>query len=385
MTRTSLVSIAAGLLVVGAACSTPPRVATKWADRARSVRSSALGASDVMTPRAEYGPPDDRDDARLASLDREDDLGEVAVKLGRGVYRLDSQVLLRRPDAVVIEGEGPHRTRLELDTETLGSILVDGAPRVELRGLTVVGYTGGGLAFRDCPDVRVEDVHFAGASFGLQLISSTATVGTSVFAGCKAGVLLERDARLTVRETAFVDCWQALAGEGRVEVSSCAFVDNHDAIALRLGKDDALSSVLFAGETQQAAWRGKPGVQRALIMPAGDLARLDDRRAHREIVMRDEFPDAMREGLPPGFDLAGVHLALLRAENRGKGDPPRKVREEALERAELHAEAAREAARKGDMERARAAAHEAVRYCGPGPLADDVPEAVREVSALATP
>lgn len=384
--NTLLASAALGLLVAVAGCSAPPpRVATLWAEKARRVKSSSLGTGEVQSPRAEYGPADDRDDDDLADLHEEEALGDVIVKLGRGVFVLDSQVLLRGASSVMIEGEGPHRSRLELDTETLGSLLIDGAPSVTLRGLTVVGYTGGGIALRDCPDVRVEDVHFAGASFGLELVGSTATVGTSVFAGCKQGVALKDGARLTVRETAFVDCWQALAGEGAVEVLSCAFVDNRDAIDVRLGRSDALSSVLFAGQTQQTAWKGKPGVLRALLMPAGDLARLDDRTPHRELVMRDEFPDALREGVPPGFDLAGVHLALLRAESRGKKDPPSFVRDEALERADLHAEAARAAARHGDMDRARAAAHEAVRYCGPGPLAADVPEAVREVSALATP
>ncbi len=385
MSRTTLASFAAALLLAAAGCSTPPRVATLWAERARRVKSAALGTGDVMSPRAEFGPAGDRDDDDLADLDGEEDLGDVVVELKQGIYVLDAAVLLRNPTSLVIRGEGSHKTRLELDTETVGSILVSGAPRVELRGLTVVGYTSGGLAFKDCPDVRVEDVHFAGASFGLELNASTAEVGTSVFAGCKQGVSLN-DSRLTVRESAFVDCWQGLAGEGRgVTVTSCAFVDNHDAVDLRLGRDDALSSLLFVGQTQQTAWKGKPGVLQALLMPDGDLARLDDRGPHREVVMRDEFPDALREGVPPGFDLAGVHLALLRAEARGKKDPVQTVRDEALDRADLHAEAARTAARHGDLARARIAALQAVRYCGPGPLGADVPESVREVAELVTP
>lgn len=385
MTRSALLSFASALLVVGAACSTPPRLTTVWAERARNVRSSALGKGDVQTPRAAFGPASARDEDDLIDLHEEQGLGDVVVRLGRGVFVLDEQVLLKGASSVVIEGQGSHRTRLELDTETLGSLLIADAPRVELRGLTIVGYTGGGIALRDCPDVRVEDVHFAGSRLGLELVGSTATVGTSVFAGCERGVALKAGAKLVVRESAFVDCWQALAGEGQVEVASCAFVANHDAIDLRLGKADVLQSLLFVGQTQQTAWKGKPGVLRALLMPAGDLARLDDRRAHREVVMRDEFPDALREGVPPGFDLAGVHLALLRAEARGKADPPKVVREEALGRADLHAKAASQAARAGDFSRARAAASEAVRYCGPGALADDVSEEVREVSSLATP
>ncbi|MCO5169135.1 MAG: hypothetical protein M9894_22560 [Planctomycetes bacterium] len=372
-------------LVAHGCSAPPPRLNTTWAQRARGVQSEALGREEPRPPVAEWGRGGDREEDELTCLDEARDPGDVVVRLGRGRWLLEERVLLRGATSVVIEGEGPHRTRLELDTKTVGALMVEGAPRVELRGLTVVGLSGGGVTFKDCPDVVVEDVHFVGARFGLELVGSTADVGTSVFAGCERGLSLRQDARVVVRESAFVDCWQGIAGEGALEATACAFVDNHrDAIDVRLGRRDALASILFAGERQRA-WRGTPGSVRALLMPIGELTRLDDRRPHRELVRREEFPDALREGVPPGFDLAGVHLALLRAEERGKKDPPRRVREEALDRAEQHARAARDALRAGDVERARAAAQTALRYCGPGPLGDDVSEVVREVAELATP
>lgn len=378
---TVLGSLALGLAAAG--CAHPPRLTTAWAERARNVRSAALGDADIEPVRAEYGPLDDRDDAKLTSLDGDDaeDLREVTVKLGTGTFTLDAPVHLRGVP-VTIEGEGPHKTRLELDTESLGALLISGAPRVELRGLTVVGYTGGGIGLKDCPDVRVEDVHFAGSRYGLDLIGSIATVGSSLFAGCEKGLALSEGARIEVRETVFAQCWKAISGRGGIDVSACAFIDNHDAIDARVDRDTSIESCMFAGEKQQLGWVGRPGLMKALLLPQTALGVVDDRRNHREVHHRDEFPDALPEGFPAGFDLAGVHLAILRAEARGQKDPDREVRDAAIDRAELHAGAARDFVRKGDLARAREAARIAVRYCGPGPFGEDVPEAVREVAEL---
>lgn len=373
-----------GCGVVAAGCTNKPRLTTAWADRARSAESSGMGEYEAQTPRAEYGPQDDRDECALTSLDGEDaeDLGQVVVRLGEGYFVLDAPVHLRGA-SVVIEGKGPHRTRLELDTESLGALLISNAPKVELRGLTVVGFTGGGLGFKDCADVRVDDVHFAGARYGLDLVGSVATVGSSLFAGCEKGVALSDGARVTVRESAFLECWKGITGRGALDVSSSAFVDNHDAIDARVDRDAALESCVFAGEKQQLGWVGRPGVMRALLLPNAAISvATDDRRYHRPINNKEEFPDALREGLPPGFDLAGVHLALLRADSRAEKDPVSDVRAAAIERAERHAATARELLRKGDVQRARDAARIAVRYCGPGPFAEDVPESVREIAEL---
>lgn len=371
-----------GLLV---ACSAdPPRVGTRWAEKARRVRSEATGTGDARTATAEWGPAADREHDDLEDLHGEVDLDEVVIKLGKGTWLLEEPVLLSDATSVTIEGEGAHVTRFELQTESAGALMIAGAQKVTLKNLTIIGGNGGGLTLKNCPVVEVDGVAFAGARFGLELIGSTAHVNTSLFAGCERGIALEKDARVTVRESAFVECFKGIEGDGTIDVESAAFVDGHHAIDMTLDRKDRLSSVLLAGETQ-TSWKGKPGELRAAIMNAAALGQLEDRRPHREIVRIDEFPDSLREGAPPGFDLAGVHLAYLRALARGFDDPARKVREQALERAERHAIAARESLRRSDLGRARTAAAVALRYCGPGPLAEDVPEAVREVAELAVP
>jgi hypothetical protein len=377
-----LLALAALSLV---ACeSTPPRVATTWASRARGVRTKGA-TGEPRSPRAEFGPSDDRDDDDLVDLDGDEGLGDVVIRLEKGTFVLDAPTLLKGASSVTLEGAGTHLTRLELDTESVDALRVAGVARVTLRGLTVVGLSGGGLAFKDCGQVIVEDVHFAGARFGLELVGSDALVGTSVFAGCDRGITLEDGASVEVRETAFVECWKAISGRGDIVIESSIFVDNHDAIDARLDRGGSLVSVAFAGDRQQTAWTGEPDVMRALLLPAPSIVDPERRRVHRIINHRDEFPDRLRDGLPNGFDLAGVHLALLRADLRGEKDPPLAVREEALARAEELAQAAQVALRKGDLDAARAAAREARRYCGPGPLGEDVPAPVREVAELATP
>lgn len=371
-----------GLLVACAA--DPPRVTTRWAEKARRVKSEATGSADAEHARAAYGPADDRDEDDLEDLNGETDLGEVVIKLGKGTWLLEEPALLAGATSVTIEGEGAHASRFELQTESAGALMIVDAPKVTLRGVTIIGGNGGGITLKSCPDVVVEDVCFAGARFGLELIGSTASVGTSIFAGCERGVALSKDAKVKVRECAFVECFKGIEGDGEIDVESSAFVDGHHAIDMRLDRKDRLESVLVAGETQ-TTWNGKPGTLTAAMMNEAGLAKLPDRRPHREINRIDEFPDGLREGAPPGFDLAGVHLAILRADSRHFDDPAKKVRELALERAELHASAARESLTRGDLARARTAAWIALRYCGPGPLADDVPEAVREVAELAVP
>lgn len=371
-----------GLLV---ACSAdPPRVTTRWASDARKVRSEATGAEAPLTATAEWGPADDRETDDLGDLHEQEDLNEVVIKLGKGTWLLEEPVLLNGATSVTIEGDGAHVTRFELQTESAGALMIVEAKKVTLKNLTIVGGNGGGLTLKGCPDVVVDDVVFAGARFGLELIGSTASVSTSLFAGCERGIALEKDAKVTVRESLFLECFKGIEGDGEIDVESAAFVEGHHAIDMQLDRKDRLSSVLLAGETQ-TSWKGKPGELTAAIMNAASLGELADPRPHREIVRIDEFPDSLREGAPPGFDLAGVHLAILRSGARGFDDPAMKVREIALERAELHAIAARESLRRNDLGHARTAAWVALRYCGPGPLADDVPEAVREVAELAIP
>lgn len=374
----TLPALALALLAL-AGCQHPPRVPTTWANAARAVVSPDTPEDEVRAPTAEWGPAEDRERDALSSLDGEDDLGEVVVRLKAGVYVLERDVVLEGARSFVMKGEGPHKTRLHLDTDTLRSLSLEKVGKVELRGLTVAGYTGGGIFVKDCPEVVVEDVHFAGSQVGLGLASSTASVGTAVFAGCQTGISV-KDSQVELRESAFFDCWVALGLEGgALDVESCAFWSNHDVLRGTLDARSRIVGNAFAGQKQVLGWKGRPKVASDNLAPGRDLGDRLGLWTNRELRHPDDFPQGV---IPPeGFDLPAVHLALERARKRGESDPPARLRELARAQAEAFAVLCQQALRSRDLPTARQHARTALRYLGDTDLAE-APQAVIDIAEL---
>ncbi len=379
MTRLpTLPSLALALLAL-CGCQHPPRVPTTWANAARGVVSPDTPEDEVRTPTAEWGPAEEREHDGLSSLDGEEDLGEVVVRLKDGVYVLEHDVVLAGAKSFVLEGEGPHKTRLQLDTDTLRSLSLEKLERVELRGLTVAGYTGGGIFVKDCPDVVVEDVHFAGSQVGLGLESSTASVGTAVFAGCQTGISAE-DGEVKLRESAFLDCWVALGLKGgAIDVESCAFWSNHDVVSGTLDARSRIVGSAFGGRKQVLGWKGRPKLASDNLAPGRDLGDRLGRWTNRELRHPDDFPQGVL--LPEDFDLPAVHLALERARKRGESDPPERLRELARAQAEAFAVLCQQALRARDLPTARRHARTALRYLGDTDLAE-APQPVIDIAEL---
>ncbi len=361
-------------------CEHPPRVPTTWANQARGVISADTPEpGSRRTIVAKYGPREDRDEDDLTDLDGDDDLGEVVVELEAGVYGLEVDAVIEGADAFVLKGAGPHKTRIELDTDTLRALTLRKIGRVELRGVTVVGYTGGGLYIEECDDVRVEDAHFAGARVGLSLESSTARIGTSVFAGCQAGVIA-KDSEVTLRESAFLDCWNALVGDGGAfDVESSAFLENREVFDATLDSRSRIVSNLFGGNEQGLGWKGRPAIAKDNLAHARDLGDRLGRFTNREVRDPADFPRGLL--IPEDFDVVGVHLALERGKKRGEKDPPKRLEELARTEAEAFALVSQRALRARDLPAARRAARIALRYLGELELSE-APQAVIDIAEL---
>lgn len=378
--RLPLLAALALLLTGLAGCEHPPLEDASWARRARAVVSGEkIDWEERLALRASYGPEDDRDDDDLADLHEDDEVGAVTMKLGAGVHELKAPVDLLASE-VLIEGKGAHETVIALDADSRTSLQIGRAQKVVLRGVTLVGMTGGGIRIKNCPQVVIEDVVLAGLQTGFELIGSTARVGSSVLAGCHRAFVLE-DSTLTARECAFVECWEGVAGRGTLDAESCAWVDGRTGISARLDRRSRVVSCLFAGQQQLAGWDGRPGEARANLANLEDLGDRMGPTTNRLIRRVEEFPDDLPQGLPPDFDQAGVHLALQRSKERGEKDPPKRLRDFGEDQAIDHAKLAREALVARRVDDAKREARTAVRYLmGREPLPDEV-AAVTDLAA----
>lgn len=377
-TTVPLAAALAAAILLPLGCAGPqPRVQTRWAERARGTPAPETPrGEEPLEVMADY--PGDDEPVALTSLAGEEQLGEVRVQLGTGVYRLSSPVTLRR-STFVLEGEGPQFTRLELDTAGLEALELLACERVVLRDLTVVGLSGGGVRVEGCPDLTVERVHFVGARFGLFLESSTARVGTSVFAGCEWGIA-QRAGAVEVRETAFFDCWRALEGRGTFRVRDSAFEENRLAFDTTLDRSSSVVGCVFAGDLQDLGWRGQPGEASSNLVGLRDLGDRVGRQSNRELRHPAEFPERLVH-LPPEMDLPAVHLALERARGRGNACYAAHLDGVARRWAGRFAADSQQALRGGDLLLARRKAAIAMRYWGDRPH-DEAPRELAEVAAL---
>ena len=365
------------------ACEHPPIVDTTWASRARGVVSEATPREDQFDVMVDYGPPEDRERDPLVYLSEEEHLGVVEGKLRAGVYRLERPVLLPQIESLELRGEGPHKTRLELATDSRGSILITGAQRIVLRDMTLVGYTGGGLRIKGCPEVVVENVHFAGMRMGLELESSTAQVGSSVFDGCQQG-LISQSGQLRVENSAFFDCWVGIDGRGPIQVANCVFVENREAIKARLDHGSSVTGSVFAGEKQSLAWTGRPGTASGNLVHEMEIGKRVGGRTNRPILQPEEFPDALRAGYPPEFDVVATIVAFERARLRGQSDPPQALKDLAIDRALKEADACKLASLRGDLADAKPYAIRALAFLrAVGIELQDAPDSVKAIAALA--
>lgn len=369
------------LVLVLAGCEHPPRLPTAWAGSARETVSGATPNRDeARDPVAEWGPEEERERDDLTSLDGEEGLGRVEARLGAGVFVLESEVRIEETSTFVLRGDGPHRTRLELDSDSLRSLTVRKVGRVELRGLTIAGYTGGGVFLKDCPDVVVEDVHFAGSRVGLSIEGSVARIGSSVFAGCQ-DALQVRDSKVAVRETAFQKCWRAvICDSSSLDVEASAFLENRTVVDGKLDARSRFVGNLLSGQEQDLGWEGRPKLASANLAPERDVGDRLGTFTNRRLHTPEDFPD--RTPVPDGFDLVAVHLAVLRATVRGERDPVASVAEVRRQRAEAYALACQRTLRGSDLTEARRQARVAVRYLGTTDLTG-APEAVVAIADLA--
>lgn len=358
----------------------PPRVNTPFANKARAVAAPGTPTEDTLSPQALFVWDEDgeEDDDDLEDLDDETGLRSVYVGLGAGLYEHDFAVTLRDMDELVFEGEGPDKTRVELQEDSLRSLLCKNIKKVVFRNLTVVGYYGGGLFFEGCPDVRIENVHFVGSSFGLEFKGSTATIVDSVFAGCAKGIGM-RSADLTIRGSCFNDCYIGIKGEGDVHLSATAFVDNHTAIKASIGHRSEITSCLFVGAKQDIGWEGKPRVAASNIANHIAFNKHLDEQTNSPIDSLDDFPEHVR--FPAGFDMPGVHLAYTRFKARGMANPHKALEDARYDGAERFAKVSQLALKGNDLASARQAAQLALRYWGDRPLTE-APKVLAEVAAL---
>lgn len=356
-----------------------------WANAARFVTSKDTPADEGGDAPVTYGSLDKekREDGDLTDLDEEDseDLGHVVVDLGAGVWEIDDIVRLQKPKTVVIKGKGPNKTRLELDNKELKTLVITGAKRVVFKNLTVASLSGGGVWIKDCPEVKIENTHFASARFGLHLSGSTARISSSVFVGCQTGLRARDKSTVTLRETAFKDNWQAIKStDSGLDIESCAFVENRIVIQGSIDRRSRVVGCLLYGTKQDLGWKGVPRMASHNLTHFRSLEVQLGTETNRELRSIDDFP---RSSLwPDDLNVVAVHLALERQQNRGKQDYDQHIKDVCQEEAQRFATASQKAVRASDLKSARKLAKIALSYWGDRPL-KDAPEELLQIAELA--
>ncbi|MGE0709282.1 MAG: right-handed parallel beta-helix repeat-containing protein [Planctomycetota bacterium] len=374
---------AGGVLLDSITKPDPPRVSTSWANGARAVTSpDTPSEDDDLDPIASYDDDGERDTNELDDLDGQEGLGDVVVDMGEGIYLLEGPIRLKKPRSLVLRGKGANKTRLQLecDLDEHGALVIAGAGRVRIEGVTLVSLHGDGLTIRDCPQVEVDGAHFAGSYHGLRLEGCKARVSDSVFAGCQRGIAAKKS-EVSVYGSAFSECWNAVWGQGSVfTLEASVFLENRGVCAATVDARSSLKGCLVFGQKQSMGWKGQPGLAAGNLVHFRHLGTEVGPETNIELTAPDDFPDQVT--WPRDLDVVAVHLAKFRLAHRGEADPPGQLADLRRQRSEQLARACQEALKKQDLDPARALARLALRYWGDRDVAE-APQALKEIMALA--
>lgn len=360
----------------------PPKVNTSWANANRGVISpDTPKENEDPDPIAEYDDGDERDTNELDDISHKEDLGDVVIELGPGVFLLEDSVTLWKPTSVVLRGQGPHKTRLLLDSDEKNALRFYKPGSVRIEGLTVAAYAGDGIRIVGCEEIEVVQAHFAGSYHGLALEDSVAHVQSSVFAGCQRGIYA-KGSKLEIEESAFADCWDAIRSRNSgFTIQTSVFLDNRNVLRGTVDGRTKLTSNLIFGDRQELGWKGRPGLAASNLVHFRHLGDALGTKTNRELADLEHFPDQVL--WPPDFDVVAVHLARFTLEKRGESDPPSLVEELRRQKSEQLATAVQKALREEDLPAARRLAKLALQYLGPLPL-KEAPTAVKEIADLGT-
>ncbi len=347
------------ILASGPGCNHPPRLDNETANRHREVHGK--------------GTPRDREDELLGTLNGEkDDLRSLAkragpgdsidVALAPGVYTLEAPVVVKGA-RLVIRGPGADLARIELKTDDWRALSVIGSPNVEIRGVTIAGYTGGGIDIHDAARVVVNECDFAGSRYGLELERcAVAYIDSCVFVGCEKAVKVD-DGRLVIRGTSITECWTTLEGSALIEALGLVLAGNVDGAASLATRPGSRFRSCLLGPNETFNPVGKPDVRSSYLFHdhyerfnlAGDT--------DNNVVLRDmsEFPDAATP--PRNGNLGAIHYALERAKQRAANKPNDRIRDVLEAEARKYGDAALRALEKKDMAAARWLQQIALGYC----------------------
>lgn len=336
------------LLVTIAACNHPPRLDNDVANRHREV----VGPGTPLDKERELVGVLDEVTDDLPSLAKKAKAGDtIDVKLGPGVYVLEKPIVIKGAK-LVIRGPGADKTRIKLNTDDWRALTVEGSPDFELRGVTVAGYTGGGIDARGCARVVVNECDFAGSRYGLELADcALAVVDSCVFAGCEKAIAFDRT-KLVIRGTAIVECWGSLVGTGQVDAVGDVVAGNVDGANFVARPGTRFRSCLF-GRLETFQVIGSPDVRSSLLFD--DLYErfhlpVD---ADDNVVIHDlnEFPDGVT--IPRGCNMGAIHYAIERSRSRGMANMSERIRATLETEARKYAAAATKAKEKKDTASAR--------------------------------
>jgi len=329
-------------------CAHPPRLDWDPANRNRDACNPGTPAKNESPLEGTLG--EQRDD--LPSLAEKAKPGDtIDVKLGPGIYVLEDAVVVKGAK-LIIRGPGADKTRIHLKTDDWRALTVDGCSSFEMRGVTVAGYTGGGIDVKNCPRVIVNECDFVGSRYGLELVDcGTAWVDSCVFAGCEKAITFERT-HLVLRGTAISECFNSIMGRGQLEASGCVLAGNPEGAGVSLRPGSTIRSCLF-GRMEPLKVTGNPKVRSSLMFDdlydRFHVSEIDDNTVLRDIEL---FPDDV-DPIPRGCNMGAIHYALERLHNRLVKDPGDRIRDALETEAHKYADAARKALEAKDLRAAR--------------------------------